>query len=352
MLSQRRYKQNFIFHLKFSISFAKAQRPKFHLNSSQEMEMYLPSTFQFQGWDIRYNLTKSTDNISKRQPKCVVFVHGTPWSSAVFRPIISTLLAKGSYQILVYDLPGYSQSQAYTPSNTSPFKAGFPGDTSVKFQAEALTALLSHAQLHCSAPAVIAHDIAGAIALRAHLLHDCDFDSMMLIDTNAVLPWGDGLYKLARSQPQTFLQLPPAIHEAVVRAVIQSACHDPNILKTGWEDVLAKPWIGSEEKQSSFVRQIAQADDGDVREMLEADLYGKVRCDVKIVWGESDQWIPREKIEELVERMGGRVKETTFIPEAGHLVMLDQPGRFAVEISDWLTKFGSERSLVRNGADN
>ncbi|TVY43851.1 hypothetical protein LSUB1_G001149 [Lachnellula subtilissima] len=261
--------------------------------------MDLPSTFQFQGWNIRYNLARPNNTTASNQSqlKPVVFVHGTPWSSTVFQPVIKALLAKPSYQILIYDLPGYGQSQEFAPSppsstpTTSPEVQLFQGDTSVKFQAKALAELLKHVQLDGkadhAAPAVIAHDIAGTIVLRAHLLEACEFDTMMLVDANAVLPWGDGFYKLAREEPVSFLRLPPRIFEAVVRAVIQSAVHDPNVLKTGWEDALARPWIGGEagEQQKSFVRQIAQADDGDVAEMLEGGLYGLVRCDVKIVWG-------------------------------------------------------------------
>ncbi|KAH9204820.1 Alpha/Beta hydrolase protein [Leptodontidium sp. 2 PMI_412] len=168
---------------------------------------------------------------------------------------------------------------------------------------------------------------------------------MMLVDSNCVLPWGDGFYKLARSEPQTFLKLPPSIFEAVVRAVTRSAAHDPKVLQNGWEDALTQPWLGAE-GQRNFVRQIAQANDGDVAEMLDADLYGRVRCDVKVMWGEQDQWIPREKIEDLIKRLGGRFKEKAFIPDAGHLAMLDQPGRFAIEVFDWLTRFGSGRNHV------
>ncbi|OBT80923.1 hypothetical protein VF21_00130 [Pseudogymnoascus sp. 05NY08] len=308
--------------------------------------MDLPLTYQFQGWNIRYDLKRPTGNttgVNQSQTKPVVFVHGTPWSSVVFKPIVEALLAKDSYQILVYDLPGYGQSQEYNPTINAPTsKASFPGDTSVKFQATALAALLTYVNLDGKgdnpAPAVIAHDIAGTIVLRAHLLHQCNFASMLLAESNCVLPWGDGFYKLARSEPQTFVKLPPKIHEAVVRAVIQSACHDVRVLEVGWEDALAGPWIGEEERQRSFVRQIAQADDGDVREMLEGGVYGRVRCDMKIVWGEQDQWIPRARIEETIQRLGGKVKQTAFIPDAGHLVMLDKPERFAIEVFDWLIR--------------
>ncbi|KAH7350670.1 Alpha/Beta hydrolase protein [Rhexocercosporidium sp. MPI-PUGE-AT-0058] len=311
--------------------------------------MDLALSLKFEGWNIRYNILKSQDPSAPTRPaKCAVFVHGTPWSSIVFKPTIEALLARGSYQILVYDLAGYGQSQEFdTSSSTTSSENEFQGDTSVKFQARALTELLKQVQMDGRgghpAPAVIAHDIAGTIVLRAHLLHDCKFDTMMLVDANCVLPWGDGFYKLARSEPQTFLKLPPSIFEAVARAVTCSAVHEPKVLQTGWEDALTHPWLGAD-GQRNFVRQVAQANDGDVAEMLDANLYGRVGCDVKVVWGEQDQWIPREKIEDLIRKVGGRLKEKAFIPAAGHLVMLDQPGRFTIEVFDWLTRFGSERS--------
>lgn len=34
----------------------------------------------------------------------------------------------------------------------------------------------------------------------------------------------------------------------------------------------------------------------------------KVRCDVKIVWGENDQWIPKEKMERLADMLKHRLK--------------------------------------------
>lgn len=319
----------------------------------------LPSILRFRGWKIRYRFTSSEDVSASSSLKCAVFVHGTPWSSVVFRPTVESLLLKG-YKVLVYDLPGYGHSQGLNPRASTISGGDFEGDTSVKLQAEALAELLKHVGLdgkdNRPAPAIVAHDIAGAIVLRAHLLHGCEFDTMMLVDTNTVLPWGDGFYKLVRSDPGPFLRLPPSIFEAVVRAVTQSACYNKAVLQSGWEDALARPWIGrllggaEEERQRSFVRQIAQANDDDVAEMLEGNMYKDVRCDVKVVWGEQDQWIPRNKIEDLIKRLdgkvNGKVKETAFIPEAGHLVMLDQPERFAIEVFDWLNRFGSPRSYV------
>jgi pimeloyl-ACP methyl ester carboxylesterase len=315
--------------------------------------MDLSSTFTCQGWTIRYRLLEP-DNSPGPKPThttAVVFIHGTPWSSDVFQPIAKALLARGGYNVLLYDLPGYGRSQEIQsiPSATSETRK-FVGDTSVKAQAAILADLLKHLQLDGKdgnpTPAVVAHDIAGAIALRTHLIHQCDFASLMLMDTNAVLPWGDGFYKLARSEPDVFLKLPLGIYEAVVRAVIQSACFNPKRLLSGWEDTLARPWNSSdgdtepaaEKKRRSFIRQIAQANDADVAEMLDADMYADVRCDVKILWGQEDRWIPREKMESLVSKIGHRVREFVAIPEAGHLIMIDQPERIALELLSWLSK--------------
>lgn len=310
--------------------------------------MDLTRSFKYDCWTIKYAISAPA---SSQPNKTVVFVHGTPWSSEVFQPITEALLARHGYRILLYDLPGYGQSQQLDTGSSQPHGDSlFEGDTSVALQSRALSALLQHLSLDGKggneAPAVIAHDIAGAIALRAHLIHSCEFASLLLMDTNTVLPWGDGFYKLVRAEPHTFLKLPLGIFEAVVRSVTRSACFNPRKLDYGWEDALAAPWTGSrdadasvaEAKRTSFVRQIAQANDADVAEMLDQSMYEAVRCPVKVLWGEEDQWIPREKMDSLAEMLGAKMSEFVVVPEAGHLVMIDQPERVAVEVFDWLHK--------------
>ena len=301
----------------------------------------LPSTFVHDSWKIKYVLLSSSKtDTAPAKSQTLVFVHGTPWSSAVFSPLATSLLATHpNLTILLYDLPGYGQSQNLT--QTAPGPKGFPGSTSVRSQASALAALLSHLSLDGkdgnTAPAVLAHDIAGTIALRAHLLHGCEFSRLLLLDTNVVLPWGDGFYKLAREQHAIFTQLPGHVHEAVVRAVMRSASVQPGVLEEGWEEVLVEPWVGSKEAQDSFVRQIAQADDGDVAEMFEGDMYGSVRCQVTVLWGDGDSWISREKMEKLCGLLGKRSEKPLVVVErAGHLLMLDQPEKVENEVRSWL----------------
>ncbi|KAM3423738.1 hypothetical protein BST61_g1147 [Cercospora zeina] len=287
--------------------------------------MELKDDFSYGGWTIKYTLLEpSASSASKPIAVPIVLVHGTPWSAVTFGPDVL-----------------------------------FKGDTSVRFQAEALAALLNYLHIdgkHSNPPPhIIAHDIAGSIVLRAHLLHDCEIRSLLLMDTNCVLPWGDGFYTLVRSQPQVFQNLPPHIFKAMLRATIRSACHDPDKLEGGgWEDKLLAPWLPissssamsggedsvSSERQASFVRQIAQANDQDVAEMQDDNLYKNVRCPVKLLWGEQDQWIPKEKMEKLAEMLeeGGKLEEFVVVPDAGHLLMVDQPERVAIETLTWLVK--------------
>jgi pimeloyl-ACP methyl ester carboxylesterase len=65
-------------------------------------------------------------------------------------------------------------------------------------------------------------------------------------------------------------------------------------------------------------------------------LYGRVRCGVSVLWGDGDSWIPREKMERLCRLLGERLERFVVVEEAGHLVMLDQPGRVEEEVRRWL----------------
>lgn len=108
--------------------------------------------------------------------------------------------------------------------------------------------------------------------------------------------------------------------------------------------MLARPWLIGDASaadlqynpQTNFVRQIKQADDKHTAELLEKELYSQARCDVKILWGEKDKWIPYEKMQKLASMLGDRLKAFVTVPNASHLIMLDQPERVALEICRWL----------------
>ena len=53
-------------------------------------------------------------------------------------------------------------------------------------------------------------------------------------------------------------------------------------------------------------------------------------------WGESDGWIPKWKMEKLRDLLGSRCEGFVVVPEAGHLVMVDQPERVTMEVLKWV----------------
>lgn len=81
-----------------------------------------------------------------------------------------------------------------------------------------------------------------------------------------------------------------------------------------------EPWL-TDEGADSFYRQFAQADEKYTAEMEPS--YGKVRCPVKIVWGEDDPWIPLDRGKALHGLMLDAQFET--LPGVGHMPQLEAP---------------------------
>ena len=257
----------------------------------------LPHTFLFEGQAVRFGSMGRAD----RPP--LVLVHGTPFSSAVWRRIAPYLAEHR--QVFYYDLLGYGRSEM-RPNQ----------DVSLAVQGRVFAALLRHWRL--SMPEVVAHDFGGSTALRAHLLHGCDYRSLTVIDPVALAPWGSPFVRHVREHEAAFAGLPPYIHAAILPAYIGGAAFRPLPAQT--LQLYAEPWLG-ESGQAAFYRQIAQMDQRYTDEI--EPRYGEMRCPVSIVWGEQDKWIPIERGYELAKRIPG--SSLRVVPQAGHLVQEDAP---------------------------
>ncbi len=232
----------------------------------------------------------------------LVLLHGTPFSSAVWRRI-APLLAL-TRRVFQFDLLGYGQSDRG------------PGDVSLGIQNRLFAALLRMWQL--DRPDVVAHDFGGATALRAHLLDGCEYRSLVLIDVVAVAPWGSPFVQHVRHHEAAFAGLPAYIHAAVLDAYLGNAAHRP--LPADALAVYREPWEGPV-GQAAFYRQIAQMDQRFSDEV--EDRYQAVRCPVQILWGEEDRWIPIAQGQALAGRIAG--SRFHAVPAAGHLVQDDAP---------------------------
>jgi pimeloyl-ACP methyl ester carboxylesterase len=237
----------------------------------------------------------------------VVLIHGTPFSSRVWRKIVPKLAEKRT--VYVFDLIGYGASEKREGQ-----------DVSLAAQGRIVAELLDHWGLN--EPDVVGHDFGGATALRTHLLEGRDFNSIALIDAVALSPWGSPFYRLVREYVGVFRQIPAYMHKAMVAAYVRDATHVP-MSDEELEPYIA-PWLGPE-GQDAFYRQIFQNDQRYTDEMQV--LYGEIKRPVLILWGETDKWISPEKGEQLQASIPGSRLHT--IPEAAHLAMEDAPGAVA-----------------------
>ncbi|MBP1848964.1 alpha/beta fold hydrolase [Rhizobium halophytocola] len=233
----------------------------------------------------------------------LVLAHGWPWSSFSWHRVIPAL--SPFYKVHWFDMPGYGRSDK---------TAGQP--TSLDVQGAVFAEMLSVWGL--ASPLVCAHDFGGAVTLRAHLLHGCDFDSLLLMNVVALSPWGSAFFDHVGRHRDAFTGLPPHIHAAVVEAYIKGAL--VNDLDSDDLAALVAPWLGAE-GQASFYSQFAQADDRYTDEI--ADRFGDIRCPVTVIWGEDDPWIPVDRGRTLATRLPGSGFST--LSGVGHMPQLEAP---------------------------
>jgi pimeloyl-ACP methyl ester carboxylesterase len=237
------------------------------------------------------------------QGEPIVLVHGTPFSSQVWRKI-APLLARGR-SVYFYDLLGYGQSE---------MRAG--QDVSLGIQNDLLADLIARWGL--DRPEVLCHDFGGATVLRAYYLNGLRYRRLTVIDAVALAPWGSPFVRHVGKHEAAFAGLPAHAHEALLRAYLQGAAFHP--LSREALRIYMAPWQG-EVGQAAFYRQIAQMDQKYTDEI--ESQYRPMDGSVQILWGEKDDWIPVERGQRLADLLtAGKLEK---VPDAGHLVQEDAP---------------------------
>lgn len=266
----------------------------------------LPGSVDFKGRMVRYGITGTGP--------ALVLVHGTPWSSYNLRHLIASL--SQHFTVHYYDLLGYGLSDKSS------------GDVSLAVQNRVLDMLLEHWGLEN--PAIIGHDFGGTTVLRTCLLNGREFEKIVLIDPVAISPWGSAFFRHVNQHEAAFAGVPDYIHEAIVRAYVQTAAFQPiNALTL---DMIVRPWTGKDGK-AAFYRQIAQADSSFTDEVQ--PLYGQLERPVLILWGREDTWIPLEKGKMLHDMIPN--SSLKVIDNAGHLVIEEQPEQLVKAIEPFLS---------------
>ena len=255
----------------------------------------LPNTSMIEGNAIRWG------KIGAGPP--LVAIHGTPFSAQVWRRIVPHVADRRT--VYYFDLAGYGQSE---------MRAG--QDVSLGVQNKVLAGLF--AEWGLERPDVLAHDFGGATALRGYYLDGLRYASLTIFDAVALAPWGSPFVQHVRQHEAAFAGMPAYMHDALLRAYLQTAAHKP--LSEEALRIYAEPWTGPV-GQSAFYRQIAQMDQRFTDEV--EGMYAAMDCPVSVLWGEEDDWIPVAKGRELASRLSDR--PMIPVPSAGHLVQEDAP---------------------------
>lgn len=265
----------------------------------------LTQTTEWQGRTVAW------DRLGEGPP--LVFLHGTPWSSALWRPVAEALASR--FTVYLWDMPGYGASSKQ-PDH----------DVDLGVQGHVFAHLLDEWRLQ--RPHIVAHDLGGAVALRARLIHGARYASLCLVDVVALSPWGSPFFTLVKQHADVFSQLPDAVHRGAVEAYVRSASHRG--LRAEDLEALVTPWseMGG---QTAFYHQIAQADERFTDEV--EPLYASIEEPTHVVWGTEDRWIPVDR----AHRLHSMLPHSTLalIEEAGHLIQLDAPAQLAAELTRW-----------------
>jgi pimeloyl-ACP methyl ester carboxylesterase len=278
----------------------------------------LSETNENHGWQLRQSYEFSGGRVAYDvfgSGSPVVLVHGTPFSSRVWRKITPELAENRT--VYVFDLLGYGASEKRKGQ-----------DVSLAAQAKLFSELLDHWGLE--EPDVVGHDFGGAITLRTHLLEDRNFNVIALIDAVALSPWGSPFYRLVQEYVGVFRQIPAYMHRAMMAAYIRDATYRP--MSDEELEPYIVPWLGPE-GQDAFYRQISQNDQRYTDEIQPR--YGDIKKPVLILWGEEDRWLSPEKGEQLRSAIPGSRLHT--VPKAAHLVMEDAPTAVASALVDFFS---------------
>jgi len=243
----------------------------------------------------------------------LVMLHGTPFSSFIWRTIADSLASK--FTIHLFDLVGYGQSEKAETVHLG-------------VQNEIFAELLTHWGLE--RPYVLAHDFGAATALRTHFLNGCDYAHLILFDGVVLRPWGSPFVAHVREHEAAFAGMPDYMHEALLPPYLQTAAFKP--LSAEALNGFMAPWLG-ETGKAAFYRQIAQMDQSYTQEI--EDKLGMLRCPVQLLWGEQDDWVPLEQA--FILRSALDAPEVRVIPDAGHVVQEDNPAAIIDAVLDTLT---------------
>jgi len=234
----------------------------------------------------------------------VVLTHGTPSRSLVWREVAPVLAEH--HTVFVWDLLGFGQSERRVDQ-----------DVSLVAHAEVLAELVD--QWGVQRPALVGHDIGGAIVLRAHLLEQVEVSHLGLVDAVVLAPWITPRTRQMQRNAGRWTSLPDCELAAQIEEHLRAATVNP--LAADVFEGLFGQWDGPN-GQALYLRNAAQFDEEHTRAF--EPLLPSITMPVGIVWGAQDAWLSIEAARSIAAQIP--TATLTVLSDAGHFSMEDDPG--------------------------
>jgi pimeloyl-ACP methyl ester carboxylesterase len=258
----------------------------------------------------------------------VLLLHGCPFASFVWRQLIPQLMP--THRCIAPDLLGLGDTE--TP----------PGaDWSLPAQAAAMVGLLD--SLGIERAHVLGHDHGGAIAQVLAARHPARVNRLVLADAEACDNWPS-----AEERPFVRITQLPLVGDLVLwlwsrRVVLRStlvrakAVRDAGALTPEFVDLLVRANLGDRHRRAKMKRFIAEQFDPRNNRVTLDILAGLRRFDhpTLLIWAENDAHFGPEWGERLRRDIPG-AQRLELLASTGHLLMEEQPAKFAALVRDFL----------------
>ncbi|KAJ5369639.1 alpha/beta hydrolase [Penicillium cosmopolitanum] len=253
----------------------------------------------------------------------VVLLHGTPFSSLVWRDIVPNLV-KAGYKVHLFDLLGYGLSER--PWNQSI-------DTSPTAQVPIFEGLLSFWNIEKTH--IVAHDFGGAIAQRFGIRSPERVKSLTLIDTVSFDSYPSPRTKqLMENGLEKMITASDGDHRAHFREWILSGVYEKKKFENeGTLDTFLEYISGPIGQGSYFQHQIRHYDPKHTMEIVD-QLPTLGQLPVHLIWGKDDAWQVVDWAYKLNKTIPG--SKLDIVDGAGHFSQHDKPEEISGLIIDFL----------------
>jgi haloalkane dehalogenase len=248
----------------------------------------------------------------------VVFIHGEPTWSFLWRRVIPPVLEAG-YRCIAPDLPGFGRSDKPVSLEWYTYDR----------HTAALSSLLEELDLHDAT--VVVHDWGGPIGLRAAVEHPERIARMVILDT--------GLFTGRQRMTEAwtaFRDFVARTEDLPVGLLVRRACHrDPgdDVIR-GYEAPFPSPDAKAGARAFPLILptspEMPGASEGQrVLEGLSGDQRPRL-----VLWADSDPVLPLETGRRFAQALGTEVHQV--IADAGHFLQEDAGPEIGRLIADWL----------------